>query len=113
MHCVIGPNGTKSDALLSTLANLNNHYKCDICDFVTPYASCLKMHSKSHLSCEKCGETFSGEYAKRHLERHMKKHAKIENKTLYECTKCHKLFNYKSNYTNHVRFTKKCRPMNL
>ena len=63
--------------------------------------------------CEKCGETFSGEYAKRHLERHMKKHAKIENKTLYECTKCHKLFNYKSNYTNHVRFTKKCRPMNL
>ena len=101
-----------SNALLFTLAAVKKHYQCDVCDFSTTVGHCFKMHKKSHLICDKCGKHFSGEFSKRNLERHLKKHEKNENKTLYECTRCHKLFQYKCRYDSHIQFTKKCRPPN-
>ena len=64
--------------------------KCGMCNYIAVSKRGLAFHEKSHRSCEKCGELFSGPSSKREHASHVKKCMK----TKPTCDMCLKVFEY-------------------
>ena len=83
-------------------SNIENEYKCKICNKKFPKSKGLyrhmKLHGNKNYKCNQC----SNEYSRSdHLKRHLISHG--ENKTPFECEECYQRFSNKSHLNRHLK----------
>ena len=80
---------------------------CHSCDFVCKTKNPLSIHLKSHVKCSFCNRNFGGHFSKKDLKFHLKSCAPhLIPEPKYSCQNCHKTFEFKSKFNEHMTNTK-------